>query len=129
MEHGVDERFIPEERFGSYPPRPPLWLIFKHDVKKFVEYKDLNHMEFVENWTVDPEPETVNAPTEYFARQIFTLDKVKTAINMPLCYFDNPLVDLKYPAKDLKEVSGLSLKSGVLVYKHLTNKTIVLNCF
>jgi hypothetical protein len=103
MEHNADERFILEERFGSYPPCPSLWLIFKHDVKKFMEYKDLNHMEFVENWTVDPIPKTINAPLEYFARQIYTLDKVKTTINMPLYYFDNPLVDLKYPACDLKE--------------------------
>lgn len=110
LEHNADERFITEDRFGSYPPRPPLWLLFKHDVKKYMEYSDLNHMEFVENWTVDAMPETVTAPTEYFARQAYTLDKVKTAINMPLYYFDNPGVDLKYPARDLKEVSGFIFK-------------------
>lgn len=125
LEHNADERFIPEDRFGSYPPRPPLWLIFKHDVQKFVEYKDLNHMEFVENWTVDPIPETVTAPTEYYARQAYTLDKVKTAINMPLCYFDNPQMDLKYPACDLKEVSGFIIKVNIWVYKQVRRTLLI----
>jgi hypothetical protein len=98
-------RFVPEDRFGSFPPRRPLWLLFKHDVKKRLEYQDLNHMEFVENWTEDAFPETVTAPSEYFERQAFTMGDVKVAINIPLYMFDNPQVDLKYPAIDLKEVS------------------------
>lgn len=105
MEHNADFRFQPEERFGSYPPRRPLWLLFKHDVKKRLEYKDLNHMEFVENWTVDAMPETVTAPIEYFELQAFTMGDVKVAINIPLYMFDNPQVDLIYPSRDLKEVS------------------------
>lgn len=125
LEGQADFGFQPELRFGSYPPRPPLHLIFKHDVKKRLDYKDLQHMEFVENWTVYALPETVTEPEEYFERQAFTLSDCKVAINIPLYMFDNPQIDLKYPARDLKEVSDFISQLVVSVCKGVWKAPII----
>lgn len=100
-------KFEPENT-GSYPPRPPIILLFKDVIKKKKQYKDLNHMEYINDWTVEPQAETVTEPPKYIERMKFTMGKVRTAFNLPLELFDNPQLDLKYPSKDLKEVSGCS---------------------
>ena len=100
-------KFEPENT-GNYPPRPPIILLFKDVIKKRKQYKDLNHMEYINDWTVEPQAETVTEPPKYIERMKFTIGKVRTAFSLPLELFDNPQVDLKYPSKDLKEVSGCS---------------------